>query len=325
MGVLTAVLALALATPGQTAPVGPAGQVQVQTEAQTQTQAPVRLEDIVVDHRRLEETVRDFVGEVGAPPPRRGLARWTGELCVGAVNVRRDVGQAVVDRVSEVALDLGLEIGEPGCTPNVVIVFTADSTALADAMVEENRRAFRLGIGGLDRGNPALRDFRTVDRPVRWWHVSVPVNSDNGTIAVRLPGDVDNRGNPSAPTIAVFAASRLNSQIRDDLNKVMIVVDVDGLQGINLAQLADYLAFVSLAQVDPDGDTAGWDTVLNLFDAPTAVDGLTEWDRTYLTSLYRVQGGPIRRINPQSQASVMANDMARRWRAQQTAAEAEGD
>ncbi|SFS81793.1 hypothetical protein [Brevundimonas viscosa] len=283
--------------------------------------ATTRLEDIVVDRRRLEEVVREFVGEVGAPPYRRGLARWHDRLCVGVANVRHDVGQAVVDRVSEVALELGLDIGEPGCTANVVIVFTTDGAALADAMVAENRRAFRIGLGGLDRGNPALRDFRTADRPVRWWHVSLPVNSNNGKIAVRMPGDVDPYGNPSAPVIAVFAASRLNSQIRDDLNKAMIVVDVDRLGGANLAQLADYVAFVALAQVDPDADTAAYDTVLNLFDRPAAVEGLTEWDRTYLTSLYRVQGGPVRRINPNAQADVMANDMARRWRAGQTAPE----
>lgn len=319
-------LAAALAVAAGQAPAGQTAAPASPPEA-TQDPAPgtVRLEDVVVDHRRLEETVRDFVGEVGAPPRRRGLARWMDKVCVGAVNVRRDVGQAVVDRVSEVALDLGLEIGEPGCTANVVIVFAVESTALADAMVEENRRVFRLGVGGLDRGNPALRDFRTVDRPVRWWHVSVPVNSENGRIAVRLPGDVDAQGNPSAPVIPVFAASRLNSQIRDDLNKVMIVVDVDRLEGVNLAQLADYLAFISLAQVDPDGETAGWDTVLNLFDTPSAVAGLTDWDRAYLTSLYRVQGGPVFRINPGAQATVMANDMARRWRAQETAAEPAAD
>lgn len=153
----------------------------------------------------------------------------------------------------------------------------------------------------------------------------MPVDSETGRIAVRLPGDVGAGGSPSAPVIHVFAASRLNSQIRDDLNKVMIVVDVDRLEGVNLAQLADYLAFISLAQVDPDGETASWDTVLNLFDTPTAVQGLTDWDRAYLTSLYRVQGGPAFRINPGAQATVMANDMARRWRAEQTAAEPAAD
>ncbi|MDQ7811491.1 hypothetical protein [Brevundimonas sp.] len=268
-------------------------------------EATATLEDVVVEGRALEEMVREFVGEVGAPAGRRGLARWHDRLCVGVVNVRPDLGQAVADRVSQVALDLGLDIGEPGCRANVFIVFTADGAALADAMVEESRRAFRIGVAGLDRGSAALEAFRTVDRPVRWWQISLPVNADTGQRAVRLSGD------EAPPQINVFAASRLSTQIRDDLKKAMIIVDVDRLGQVNLAQLADYLAFVTLVQVDPEAETAAYDTILNLFDAPGGVDGLTGWDVSYLTSLYEVQGSPVLRQNPRGQASVIAADMVR--------------
>lgn len=288
-------------------------------------QASATLEDVVVERRQLENMVREFVGEVGAPANRRGLARWQGEICVGVVNIRTDVAQYIADRVSEVGMDLGLTPGDPGCRANIFIVFAVDSAELADAMVEENRQAFRRGVGGLDRGNPALREFRTADRAVRWWHVSMPTDSETGLRAVRLPGDVDpSTGQPAAPVVNVFAASRLNSQIRDDMSKVMIIVDVDQLGETNLAQLADYLAFISLAQVDPDGETAAYDTILNLFDAPASVDGLTEWDASYLRSLYRVQNSPVQRINPRAQAGVMAADMLRdRRRARAAAAETE--
>ena len=269
------------------------------------------LEDVVVERQPLDELVREFVAEVGAPPRRRGLARWHDRLCVGVVNVRPELGQALADRISQVGMELGLDIGEPGCRANAVIVFTDDGAALADAMVEESRRAFRIGVSGLDRGRGALEEFRTAERPVRWWHVSLPVNADTGQRAVRLAGDVDAFGNPTAPTIGVFAASRLSTQIRDDLKKAMIIVDVDGLGAVNLPQLADYLALVALAQIDPDADTAGFDTILNVFDDPAGVDGLTEWDVSYLTSLYRTQGSPVLRSNPRGQAGVIAADMFR--------------
>ena len=42
---------------------------------------------------------------------------------------------------------------------------------------------------------------------------------------------------------------------------------------------------VALAQIDPAGDVSGYDSVLNLFAGGTA-DGMTGWDRDYLTSLY---------------------------------------
>lgn len=268
------------------------------------------LEDVVIEQPRLEEMVREFVGEVGAPAGRRrGLARWHDRLCVGVINVRPELGQAVADRVSQVGLELGLDIGEPGCKANVFIVFTADGAALADAMVEESRRAFHIGVGGMDRGTGALDEFRTLDRPVRWWQISLPVNAETGQRAIRLPGD------EFAPYVNVFAASRLSTQIRDDLKKAMIIVDVDRLGEVNLAQLADYLAFVTLVQVDPDAETAAYDTILNVFGDPARVDGLTEWDLSYLTSLYEVQDSPVLRRNPRGQTSVIAADMFRDRRA----------
>lgn len=295
---LIAAMLSTLASP-QSAPA------QNASSPQDPPEAVATLDEVVVEGRALEEMVREFVGEVGAPAGRRGLARWHDRLCVGVVNVRRDLGQAVADRVSQVALDLGVDIGEPGCKANVFIVFTADGAALADAMVEESRRAFRIGVGGMDRGGGALEEFRTVDRPVRWWHVSLPVNADTGQRAIRLPGD------EAPPRINVFAASRMSTQIRDDLKKTMIIVDVDRLGEVNLAQLADYLAFVALVQVEPDAETAAWDTILNLFDNPAGVDGLTEWDVSYLTSLYQVQGSPVLRLNPRGQTGVVAADMIR--------------
>lgn len=308
-------IAVAMMQP-QSAP--PASAPPVQEPA---AQSATILEDVVVEQRRLEEFVQDFVGQVAAPAPRRGLARWQGGICVGVINLRNEAGQYIADRISRVGMDLGLTPGDPGCKPNIVVAFTADGAELASSLVGRNRRAFRMG-GSVNRDIVALRAFETSDAPVRWWHVSIPVDSETGDRAIRLPGDVNpSTGQPSAPVISVFAASRLNSQIRDDMNKVMIIVDVDGMAATNLNQLADYLTFVALAQVDPDAQTAGYDTILNVFNAPQSVDGLTEWDMSYLSSLYRVQDAPQRRVNPAAQATNMASDMIRDRRAAQTAGE----
>lgn len=302
-------LAIAMTQPQAAPPVSPP------PAQEPAAQSTTTLEDVIVEQRRLEEFVKDFVGEVAAPAPRRGLARWQGGICVGVVNLRNEAGQYIADRISQVGMDLGLTPGDPGCTPNIVVAFTTDGADLASSLVGQNRRAFRVG-GSVNRDIVALRAFETSDAAVRWWHVSVPVDSETGLRAIRLPGDLDpSTGQPAAPAVQVFAASRLNSQIRDDMNKVMIIVDVDGMASTNLVQLADYLTFIALAQVDPDAETAAYDTILNLFDAPQSVDGLTDWDMSYLSSLYRVQNSPVRRINPSAQASAMAGDMIRERRA----------
>lgn len=308
-------LTLTLATSGQDAPPSP--QVPP-TPAPAVDPGFAELEDVVVEGRALEELVRDFVDEVAAPNRRRGLARWSGSVCVGVVNLRQEAAQYMIDRVSYVALGLGLEPGEPGCTPNIIIIGTVNGAEVATAMVEARRRNFDIGSLQMDRGSGELEAFQTSDRPVRWWQVSMPVDADTGQRAIRLPGDVGPDGNPSYPMIGTFA-SRLRSQIRDDMVRSLIIFDVDRLGAATFEQLTDYVTMLALAQINPEGDAAGYDTILNLFEAPGAPPSLTEWDMGYLNALYASEQA---RVNPRSQAGVIASDLIR---ARREASEAEAD
>ena len=297
MSSLSAVLALILALA--------AGVASAQEPAQQSPSAgaPAQLGDVIVEGRQLEALVRNFVTEVSQPANNRGLARWNRPICVGAVNLRNDVGQYVVDRISDIARELEVEAGEPGCRPNILIVAADDGAALASAIVEDRPRNFDLRHNGTDAGTRAFRNFRTGDQPVRWWQISMPIDSDTGDRAVRLPGD------PEPPRIRVFSASRLRTQIRDDMLRSVIIVDVERLAGANLVQLADYLALVALAQVDAEADTSAFPTILSLFaDPASAPAGLTDWDRSYLTALYEHDQ---LRINRNSQVSAVADAVTR--------------
>jgi len=306
MSVVFVALAASLAIAGaesapQAAPVQPA------TSPDLAAASVSRLADVVVEGRQLDALVRSFVVEVAEPAKRRGLARWNRPICVGSVNLQTQVGQYIVDRVSDVARELEVEAGEPGCRPNVLIVGTVDGAALASALVEDRPRNFDLRHNGTDAGTRAFRGFRTDDRPVRWWQISMPIDSETGQRAVRLPGD------PSPPVIHGFAASRLRTQIRDDMVRAVIIIVVDRLDGANLVQLGDYVAMVSLAQIDPEAETAGYDTVLNLFaDPASGPDGLTDWDMSYLEAMY--QHDQLR-INRNSQVQAVADAVLRDRRA----------
>ncbi|KQY91769.1 hypothetical protein [Brevundimonas sp. Root1423] len=267
-----------------------------------ETQEPVALEDVLVEGRRLEELTREFVDEVSAPPRRRGLARWRGGVCVGVMNLRPETAQAFADRVSALAMDHGLRPGDPGCRPNILVVFSGDARAMSAGMVENQRRLFRIGVGGLDRGNLALEAFEATDKPVRWWHVSLPINAETGDPGIRLPGD------PAAPFVRGEGLVNKGRWVRDDLRRVVIVVDIDQVSGLMLPQLADYIAMISLAQVDPDADTAGYATILNLFDDPAGYPGLTGWDRAYLRGLY---SGPSERIRNSDQSYYLMRSLRR--------------
>jgi hypothetical protein len=250
---------------------------------------PTDLGDITVEGRRLQDMTEDFVREVAQPARGRGLARWKDGLCVGAANLQPETAQYIVDRVSTVAQDLGLRPGAPGCDPNVLIVATADGNAFTEQFVAMRPRLFSIGAAGTDLGYTALDRFRTTERPVRWWNVSMPTDSDTGDRAVRLPGDGGGSIFTYAPTIQVRSVSRLSTQIIDVSKRTFVIVDVSKISQISVTQLADYIAMVSLAQINPDADTSGYATVLNVFDDPGRTPGLTDWDKAYLTGLYDAQ------------------------------------
>lgn len=275
--------ALAIAAPvaAQTSPVD------------SDQNAATSLADIVVEGRDLREATRDFVGEVSAPVRRRGLARWHRGVCVGALSLQAEAARYLVDRVSTVAEDLGLDPGDPGCTPNVIIIGTDNGQAMARSLVQSRPREFDTGVSGANLGDRALEAFQTSDRLIRWWHVSLPVDVETGAPAVRIPGQCS--GDCSdvtdfAPSFSRVTGSRLTSPIRDDLRQVIVILDIKALGQASFEQIVEYIAMVSLAQIDPDGETAGFNTILNLFDPAVATGRfLTDWDNAYLQGLYGIR------------------------------------
>ena len=293
LAALAAALALSHPGPQDAAPAPPA-------EIQEPT---AQLEDVIVDGSGLEALALEFIESVSAPPRRRGLARWDLELCIGVVNFRAEAAHAIVDRISDMARELEIPLGEPGCAPNAVIVGADDGRALATALVGERRRAFRFGYTRSNRGSRALRAFQDSEAPVRWWHISFPVDAETGELAIRLPGQ------PAPPLPGSGRRSMQRVLMSDRLARAVIIVDVGRASEISFSQLCDYLALITLAQVDPDGDHGALDTVLNVFDNPASVEGLTEWDRGWLRTLY--ESGPNRR-DAVFQAEAMAAQLTAR-------------
>ena len=254
--------------------------------------APSDLDDITVVGRPLETMIRDFVNEVAAPNRNRGIARWHSKICVGVANLSAEPRQYILDRVSTVAEDVGLDAGAPGCTPNVVIIATDQPDALAENLVRDRRAAFRMGGAGMDRGGDALEDFVASDAPVRWWQVSMPVDSFTGQRAVRIPGECAREciePLDAAPVLTSTTSTRLGNQIVDNIFRTVVILDIDQVSKVSAQQLADYLALVILAQIDPKADTSSYASILNVFEDPDSTPSLTNWDSTYLAGLYNAE------------------------------------
>ena len=278
---------------------------------------PTRVDDIVVLGTPLREQVATFVDAVTAPPRGRGPARWSDRagVCVGVVNLERQAAQILADRVSEVGVMLGMPVGEPGCSPNVLVMATDDAPAFAAALVEQSPNSFRPHYAGASGSDRQLDLFVTSDRPIRWWHVALPV-TETGQPAIRLPGDAEPR-RIRAPL------SRLNTFVRNELRRAFIVIDIDQVEHLTLIQLSDYVAMVAFAQIDPDHEVGNFPSILNVVANPAVAQAMTDWDRAYLEALYGVE---LNRRLPSSQLGQIATGMFRDRRAAAEAeAEAEGE
>lgn len=253
----------------------PAGQDPVRQDPQTSTE----LADVVVEGRRIEAAARAYIEEIGAPPPGTRPGRWNEDICISVTGMQRRFAQFMIDRIAIAALEAGVEVSGPGCRPNVVIMATDDGPSLADHLVDEVGLAFRPSVSGTNLGRDALNHFRTADVPVRWWHVTMPVEPDSGQVATALRGQ-------EPPGITVRDASRLRSNIRYDIAWAIIIVDMSKTGGAPFGALADYVAMAALTQLDPFADMSSEDTVINLFRADSTVTGLTPWDKDYLAALY---------------------------------------
>jgi hypothetical protein len=264
--------------------------VGARAQTQDDAESATRLEDVTVVGRPLERLIHSFVTEVAAPNQDRSLARWRHSICVSTVNLQRDGAQYIIDRVADVAARVNVPSGGPNCSPNVIIIASEQATAVAKAFTDRSPRSFRPGSRTTDQGESALRAFRESTAPVRWWHVSLPTDRNTNERAIRLPGDdCGNVASSCAPVVHV-SASTLRTEVVDNLRRIVIIVDASQMTSIGSQQLADYIAFIALAQIDPRADTSRYASVLNVFNDPDAAkDGLTDWDYAYLDGLYRAE------------------------------------
>jgi len=230
-----------------------------------------------------KETISEFVRSIAEETRSGRIARWNKKICPATLGLQTRYAQYLNDRLGLIARDVGIRVSEPGCRPDILIIVTADVPTLLGELEREHSEVFAVRRWSDERtssgGSQSFEDFMQTPRPVRWWHVSEEVPAD---------------GQPWMPGRQVrVQPSRVRSSMRDDFNHVIIIVDAQKAQGVSYQALSDYVAMVALAQLNPNTSTVAVPTVLNLFNdrdaGKTPVDGVTDWDRAYLKSLYGIR------------------------------------
>jgi hypothetical protein len=216
-------------------------------------------------------------------------------------------------RIREVAAMVGapLQRNDP-CGPNIGIIFTAQPQASLESIAAV--RSFLV-----QGGNQKL----TVKYPVQAWYTSLKTDF-NGVKTLDVPFDVSNpasdcigsispsnTGNSMGDIMGGTASggfgncemhwvaandSRLHTGLTAEMATTTVLVDTNVVTGMTLAELGDYLAFMTLAQASQYGACEKLPTIANLMlkdcgdeDTPHS---LSHVDIALLTALYQVPDSP---------------------------------
>jgi hypothetical protein len=243
-----------------------------------------------------------FINELSDPVGSGfGLARMESSVCFRVHNAPDAMTDYLQQRMATTAAATNIAVQQPGCVPNVDVVFTHDARATARDFIRQQPQLIRPfgNVAGTTQGTQALNEFARLDVPVRWWQTTVQVDW-NGDVAMNLP-----QSNSIVPVAGV--SSHFTQGVRDRLLHSLILVEIGKLGDTSWDQLADYLAMVALVQVNPHAQLAGHDSILNLFDSGKPPAGLTAWDSAYLSSLYSIN----RHLYPHAQQGQLAEAMQR--------------
>jgi hypothetical protein len=272
--------------------------------------ASEKLQEVTVTAQRieLEKRVAKYVNQIAATENgAEGLARWEAPPACPLVSglPRRD-GEFILERLSEIAHLAGVPLAGEHCHPNLYILVTSEPEDLLRGM-EKRNRSYTFGY---DRSfyppteTPAsvVDEFIKTPRAVRVWYSSAEEDAWGQPLAF-CQSDLVLPQCPQAGRAAcdpnryyrcgaaIAGGSHLVLNSIWTFSRVFVIVDQTRLQGVTAGQLADYVAISSFAKLKSDAHLEDGTTILTLFSGTPAAApaGMTDWDQTFLKSLYATE------------------------------------
>jgi hypothetical protein len=260
---------------------------------------PESLQEVTVTAHRIEfeKRVSQFVNQIAASENvGEGLARWqVPSVCPLVSGLPRRDGEFILERLSEIAHAAGVPLADEHCSPNLYILVTSQPEDLLRGMEKQNRR-FTFGFDAshyppVETAASVVDEFIKTPRAVRVWYNSAEKDASGTQLAYCRESDLLPDADPSLYVRCghgISGGSHLASGTVWTFSSVFVIVDQGRFQGVTVRQLADYTAMVGFAKLRPDARLGDAPTILALFNgAPGAAPaGMTDWDQTFLKSLY---------------------------------------
>lgn len=251
-------------------------------------------EESVTSTALREQQMRAFIQSRAAPSFRIGkLQRWERPLCPAAAGLKPALLQFIVQRVKETAAKVGAPVNRSStCRYNVQIVFSSVPQRVVNFLRQQHEDL--LGAHDTSVQADALARF---DHPMQSWYATATIDARGS-----VHGDGKRRGPLQCLDLPEckfmldadsFASTgtRLGDGLRTGLMNVVVVADRDRLVDHEIGALADYIAFLVLAQPSTLDDCQALPSILNMLarDCPAGPQELSAVDIAYLKGLYHMQ------------------------------------
>ena len=266
---MTSLLALlsaaALAAPGA---------AQIGTRSTTSAQSQ---DEIVVTGAKKKKEIAQALKKLIEPTGREQLARFEDKVCPMVIGMPRDWTATMTRMIRENIAAVGGKLQPAGCKPNALAIFIDQPRELVDALHDAEPHLFNM--------TPReFKQFAALPGPVWSWHVTDMRDRDGNQVAQGSMG-----GNDFA-VIKNAAATRLYSNVREDMLAGFVVLDRQQTVGRTLRQLADLTTMHLLLDVKPGAEKQDMTSILSLFEARAAAGAaparFSSFDRGILAGFY---------------------------------------
>lgn len=262
---LTAFLAALLAATPLAAQVG--------VRASTANSAAGNDDAIVVQGQRKKELVQ-ALRQLVQPSEHEQLARFEDKVCPRVIGMPRDWTVRLTQIIRDNIVAVGGTLQPEGCKPNAVAIFIDQPGELVTSLHKDAPFFFTMSPRAFDR-------FAALPGPVWSWHVTDMRSRDGNQL---------NQGQINGQDFAVVknaAASRLYSNIREDMLVGFVVIDRQKTIGKSLRQLGDLATMHLMLDVRQNAGSKDASSILSLFEPGGAPpSAMSRFDKGALAGFY---------------------------------------
>jgi hypothetical protein len=249
---------------------------------------PPPLEEIVVTGEKMRDTTNKFVRTYTAPSKTLDqISRWRRPLCIKTVGLAPGLNAFIAARLKEVAAQIRApQTKDEPCEADLSVIFTAHPQELLDEIRTERPRVFG------PHYPRELKKLATMTHPIQTWYATA-MRDTHGSLVIDTydtspfaSRDISQFG---PPVVEASIASSLQTGLTSEFASVIVIADLNKVEGREIGAIADYIAMTAFARAKTPYECQEVPSIVNLFE--NCSDGvrataLSAYDMAYLKALY---------------------------------------